>query len=59
MSEEKKRSSKRETKAGLMEKDSRRATSEKEETALKKDSENTPKMSKDKAENQNDERPIH
>jgi hypothetical protein len=55
MTKEKKENTKRQTKAGMMKENG----SETGETATEKKTENTPKISKEKAENRNDDRPIH
>jgi hypothetical protein len=52
-------SKKRETKAGLLEKNSSKSGQSKIKNNSKKDPDDTPKISKEKAEERNDERPIH
>jgi hypothetical protein len=56
---EKKGSKKTQTKAGMLGKKGRQAASEKDETKAEKDSENTPKISKEKAEGNHDDKPLH
>ena len=58
----KKDSEKTQTKAGMLSKKGSRTENEKDEkdeTVSKKESENTPKISKNEAEGQHDDRPIH
>jgi hypothetical protein len=61
MAEEKKDRTKkqRQTKAGMMGKNSSRTASGKGKAASEKEPENTPKISKEKAENRNDDKPVH
>jgi hypothetical protein len=51
---------KRQTKAGMLKKNSpKTGGAEKAETNSEKDSENTPKISKEKAEGEHNDKPIH
>ncbi len=59
MAEEKKDSKKRQTKAGMLEKNSTRTTTQKDKTTSEKDPENTPKISKEKAEGNHNDKPLH
>jgi hypothetical protein len=59
MTERKKESKNRQTKAGLLEKNSNKSSGITGKTSSKKDPANTPKISKDKAEEPGDERPLH
>jgi hypothetical protein len=59
MTKEKKDDTKRQTKAGMMKENDSRTGSEKGETAAEKDSESTPKMSKEKAEGHHGDKPLH
>lgn len=55
----KKDSEKTQTKAGMLGKKGSRTANEKDETTSKKESENTPKISKNEAEGHHDDKPIH
>ena len=55
---EKKASKKSQTKAGMLGKKGNQAATEKNENK-KEDTENTPKISKEKAEGQHDDKPLH
>lgn len=56
---EKKDKTKRQTKAGMLEKTGSQDRSKKDKTKSEKDSENLPEISKEKAEERTDDRPIH
>ncbi len=59
MAEGKKNSTKRQTKAGMLEKNSTPKVSRKNKTTSDKEPENTPKVSKEEATDHNDDRPLH
>jgi hypothetical protein len=59
MAEEKKDGKKKQTKAGMLGKTGSQAASEKNKTPSGKDSENLPEISKEKAEDRNDDKPVH
>ncbi|MDQ3800735.1 MAG: hypothetical protein M3384_14910 [Acidobacteriota bacterium] len=59
MTEEKKSDKKRQTKAGMLEKNSKRTSTRKSKADSAKDTENTPKISKEKAEKDTGDKPIH
>ena len=56
---EKKGSKKIQTKAGMLGKKGSQPKGEKDKTASEKDSDNTPKISKEKAEGHHNDKPIH
>jgi hypothetical protein len=56
---EKKSSKKSQTKAGMLGKKGTQGANEEDKTTTEKDSENTPKISKEKAEGDHGDRPIH
>lgn len=56
---EKKNSTKTQTKAGMLGNSDSQAASEKEKSKSGDKTENSPKMSKNKAENRNDDKPLH
>jgi hypothetical protein len=56
---EKKGRKKSQTKAGMLGKKGSQPASEKDETATEKDTENTPKISKEKAEGLHNDKPLH
>jgi hypothetical protein len=56
---EKKGSKKIQTKAGMLKKKGSQPEGEKDEAASAKDSDNTPKISKEKAEGHHNDKPIH
>lgn len=56
---EKKDKTKRQTKAGMLGKADGESKSEKDKSEMRKDSENLPGMSKEKAEERNEDRPVH
>ena len=56
---EKKGSKKIQTKAGMLGKKGSQSESEKDETTSEKNSDNTPKISKEKAEGHHNDKPIH
>ncbi|HLM03139.1 MAG TPA: hypothetical protein VK400_18955 [Pyrinomonadaceae bacterium] len=60
MTEEKKKNRKRETKAGMLGKNNKQtATTGKAKTRSEKKPENTPKISKEKAEDRTSDKPLH
>ena len=59
MTEKKNDAEKRQTKAGMMEKNGSAGRREKDKPASARDPENTPKMSKEKAEGHHEDKPIH
>ena len=59
MTQEKKKSKKRQTKAGMMERASDTPVDENNKKKPERDSESKPKINKEKAENRNDNRPLH
>jgi hypothetical protein len=59
MAKEKKDDVKRQTKAGMLEKNSDETAGKKDNVKSKKDPENMPKISKEKAEGHHDDKPVH
>ncbi|HEY0048771.1 MAG TPA: hypothetical protein VGB68_05780 [Pyrinomonadaceae bacterium] len=59
MTEEKKNSKKRQTKAGMSAKNNKQTATGKDKTGSEKKPENTPKMSKEKAEKRGSDKPLH
>lgn len=59
MAEEKKSSKKRETKAGMLAKNQKRTATGKGKADSEKDAKDAPKISKEKAEERSDDKPIH
>lgn len=59
MSQEKKNSQNRETKAGMLGKNQKQTATGKDKADSEKDTENTPKISKKKAEERSDDKPLH
>lgn len=59
MAEEKSSGKKRQTKAGLMQKNKSQTSGEEEQSASEKDAAKTPKISKNEATDHNHDRPLH
>jgi hypothetical protein len=59
MTKDKKEDVERQTKAGMMSRNRKTAESEKQKSEAAADAENTPKISKEKAEERDGERPLH
>ena len=59
MAEEKKDSKNKQTKAGMLEEADDHAKEREDKTSAESKTDRTPKIGKEKAENRNDERPLH